>query len=110
MPSKLPVLDQLILMENIPLDYRRQCSPRKPSRDNTAIDLDRDFMLPILGMEMRRSVVTVVHPDYNSEETADFRHRTFCSSAEWFFVFAEFLFQFPDDFDGIKCISNWIVE
>jgi len=36
---EFPVLSQFFLMKIVPVEYSRQRSPRKPSLDNTAIDL-----------------------------------------------------------------------
>ena len=86
-------------MEIIPIEYGRQCPPRKPPLDNAAIDLDDNFMLPVFRVEMRRKMVTVVHPDNDSEEAANFRHDTLYGRR---LRSVEFLLQFHDEFNGVK--------
>ena len=41
---------------------------------DAAIDINGDFMLAILRVEMRRRMVAVVHSDDDSKESADFGH------------------------------------
>jgi len=89
-------------MEIIPIEYGRQRAPRKPTLDNAAFDLDSNFILPVFRVEMRRRMVTVVHPDNDSEEAADFRHDTPYGIAERQLGSVEFLLQFHDDFNGVK--------
>ena len=55
---------------------------RKPPLDNAAIDLDGNFMLPVFRVEMRRRMVTVVHPDNDAEEATNFWHDPFYRLAE----------------------------
>jgi len=61
-------------MKIVPVEHSRERSPRKPSLDDPTIDFDRDFMLPILGVEMRWWMVAVVHPNNDPKESADFWH------------------------------------
>ena len=97
-------------MEIIPIEYSRQRAPRKPTLDNAAFDLDSNLMLPVLRMEMRRRVVTVVHPDNDSEEAADFRHDALYGFAKRLLGSVEFLLQFHDEFNGVKRIGTKIVD
>ena len=73
-PDQFPVASQFIFVKTVPIEYCRQRSSRKPSLDDAAVDFDGDFMLAILGMEMWRRMVAVIHPNDDTEESADFWH------------------------------------
>jgi len=72
--DEFPVLSQFILMKIVPVEYSCQRSPRKPSLDYAAIDLDGDFVFTILRVEMWRRMVAVVHPNDDPKESANFWH------------------------------------
>ena len=72
--DEFPVSSQFVLMKIVPIQYCCQRSPRKPTLDDAAVDVDSDFMLPILRVEVWRGMIAIVHPNHNSKESADFRH------------------------------------
>jgi hypothetical protein len=74
--DEFPVSSEFVLMQIVPIEYCRQCPPRKSTLDDTGIYVDGDFMLAILRVEMRRRMVSIVHPNNDSEESADFWHRS----------------------------------
>ena len=42
--------------------------------DNASGNLDGDLILAILGMEMGRGMITVIHTDDDPEKSGNFRH------------------------------------
>jgi hypothetical protein len=72
--DEFPVSSQFVLMKIVPIQNCRQRPPRKPALDDAAVNFNRDFMLPILRVEMRCEVVALVHPNNDSEKSADFGH------------------------------------
>ena len=54
------------------IQHRQQRPLWKSALDNPGLDLDRDLIRAVLGMKVRWRVITVVHPDHNPEESADF--------------------------------------
>jgi hypothetical protein len=61
-------------MQGTPFEDKVEGAARKLSLGKTRADLDSDLELSILRMEMRRSVVQVVHVDDDSKESANLRH------------------------------------
>ena len=68
-----PVLREFIAMKLVPFHYRLQCSPRKTTLNDSGADLDRDLVLRILRVELRRAVIVVQHVDDDSQKPADLR-------------------------------------
>ena len=58
----------------MPLKDGRKCPLGELSRDAAAFDLDRDFIVTIVGMEVRRCMISVMHANDHTQESADFRH------------------------------------
>lgn len=42
--------------------------------DNACCDLNGDFILAIFGVKMRWSMIAIIHPDDNPEESGNLRH------------------------------------
>ena len=61
-------------MKIVPLENMSQSSPGKVPPDHSRLDLHLDFIVAVLRMEVRRSMIVVVHRDHDPEEAADLRH------------------------------------
>ena len=69
-----PILDQLILVQALPLENMCQSPTRELARNNAGFDSDRDLEFAILCMKVRRDVVLVKYRDDYSEKSTNFRH------------------------------------
>ena len=71
----MPVLHELVTMEKCPLKHQGYYSLWQLSLNYSQI-VDRESgPLPgIFGMKMGRSMFIVIHSDYDSKESAYFRH------------------------------------
>jgi hypothetical protein len=72
--GKLPVLQQVITVEFVPLQQRLQSPARETPLNDSSVDLHGDLLLPVLSVEVGRSMIIVQHVDHDSQESADFRH------------------------------------
>ena len=72
--SEFEFFREFSLMKIVRVENCRQRSPRKPSLNRSALNLDGDFMLAILRMKMGRGMVSVVQSDDDPKEATDFRH------------------------------------
>ena len=62
-------------MKRGPLCDQAHCPWRElPVDDRERRNVDPGFEGALLGVEMRRSVVSEVHPDHNAVEPAELRH------------------------------------
>ena len=70
----LPILIELGAMQYEPLEHRAQCVPGEPALDDPAVERDGDLEIPVLRVEMRWEVITVVHADHDPEEPGELWH------------------------------------
>jgi hypothetical protein len=73
-------------MKMVPIQHGRKRPPWKSSLYDSGFDLNSDLVLSVLGVEMRREMVAVVHSNNDPKESADFWHSTsekFATSAEY---------------------------
>ena len=70
----MPVFEECIVLKIVPFQHRRESTFGELSLHDTAMNRYRDLVLTIFGMEMRWSVIAIVHPNHNTEESADLWH------------------------------------
>ena len=70
----LPVVGQFLSVKAVPFQHCVQRTARKLARHHSCLNVDRDFVLSIFCMEMRRWMFTVIEIDDDSQKTADFGH------------------------------------
>jgi len=75
--SQVPVLHELDLMHCVPLKNGVQHTTWKLTDDLPVLDVNRDLVVPVFGMKVRRRVVSIVHPNDDSEKTGNLRHKIF---------------------------------
>ena len=63
-------------MQLVPLENMTERSLRELARHDTVEDADRDVVLTVTGVEMRWIVLAIQDCDDNTQETANFRHRS----------------------------------
>jgi hypothetical protein len=61
-------------MNIVPIEHQAQGPSREMTFNNSQIDLDRHFVFALLGVEVRWTVVAVVHHDHDPKEPAEFWH------------------------------------
>jgi hypothetical protein len=74
LPTQRPVGSEFISMQIIPLQEDAKSAPREAAGDHAALDRHLHLELAVVGVEMRRRVVSVLHRHHDSEEATDFRH------------------------------------
>ena len=62
-------------MEVEPLKHKPQCALREIAADDTVLDTDRDLVLSVHGMEMRRRMLSREDADHDAKESGYLRHR-----------------------------------
>ena len=58
-----------------PLKHEPQCALREIAADDTALDTDRDLVLSVHGMEMRRRMLPREDADHDAKESGYLGHR-----------------------------------
>jgi hypothetical protein len=66
----MPVFKECLVLQIVPFQHCRESTFGELSLHDTTMN-----RYSLLGMEMRRSVIAILHPDHNTEESADFWHR-----------------------------------
>ncbi len=73
-PDLGPVPSEFFLSQLSPLEYEPKGTRRKASRRHTALDVHGHQELTVTRMEVRWSVITIIHFDRNAEEPAEYGH------------------------------------
>ena len=58
----------------VPLAHEPKCLPRKPTLEDSAGEAELDRVGAEVGMEVRRRIISVEHPDHDPREAAQFGH------------------------------------
>jgi hypothetical protein len=58
-----------------PLKHKLQCTLREIAMHDTALDADRDLVIAVHGMEMRRRMLPREDADHDAKESGYLRHR-----------------------------------
>lgn len=74
----IPVFQQLRLMKLPPLFNKPQGATRKLPGNLAGLDIDRDLVVTINGVEMSRRVLAWKDTDHNAKEARDFGHDLRC--------------------------------
>ena len=75
-PQALPIVKQLPTMAGGPLEHHPQGAAwETPSQHRQWINPNRYFTPAVDRMKVRRVMIIIVHPNRDSEETANLRHR-----------------------------------
>ena len=62
-------------MKGCPFEYQRHGSPWELSpEDGERLYLNKSLVFPIFGVEMRRAVISKVHPNHNPKKSGYLRH------------------------------------
>jgi len=72
--GELPIVKEIVLVELEPLEYEAECTTGKLPLDDAVFDAHSDAELAVLGVEVGRRMLVVVHGDHDAEEAAQFRH------------------------------------
>ena len=71
----LPIFRQFLLVKLSPFKDESQCSAWEVAPNGARLNLHRELVLSIDGVEVRHAMLAIKHADYDSEESGDFRHQ-----------------------------------
>jgi hypothetical protein len=72
--SEPPILKKLFFVESVPVEYSMESSTRELALYYTRVDIHGHAKIPILSMEVRRTVIVIEHVDHDPEESRYLRH------------------------------------
>jgi len=72
--NQIPILDKLILVKIKPLQHETQRPLREIPVYDSTLDIDRNLVLPIDGMEMHRQMIPWEDADYYTKKSRYLRH------------------------------------
>ena len=72
--NEVPVFKKFPLVQVEPLQHVAKCPFGEISMHNAALNLDRDLVLTVNSVEMRRGMLTRKYPDHDSQESRHLRH------------------------------------
>jgi len=82
-PRQLPISQQLVAVKLEPLEHVAQRAPRELAGHLAVLDLDRDLVLAVRRVEVRRIVVAVQDGDRDPQEPANDGHDLKLHRGRW---------------------------